>query len=188
MLNVGFLNAYTRPGLSCVCSTFTANGAPALVTFVRADYHGSGLPKAHWGIMTQRFFFTQLHAAITARSSRVSWCTKRPFLGVLKFSAFLSFINASWSGRTFADIHLFSEFAFIGGVSGLGVLSIGAGFVTSKIPLIILRALCGIAASMTIPSALTLLVNVFTEPEEQARAIGVFGGCGAVGNGEYLLS
>lgn len=40
------------------------------------------------------------------------------------------------------------------------------------------------AASMTIPSALTLLVNVFTEPSEQARAIGVFGGCGAVGNGE----
>lgn len=39
---------------------------------------------------------------------------------------------------------------------------------------------------MTIPSALTLLVNVFTEPAEQARAIGVFGGCGAVGNGENL--
>ena len=39
------------------------------------------------------------------------------------------------------------------------------------------------AASMTIPSALTLLVNVFTDPTEQARAIGVFGGCGAVGNG-----
>ena len=79
-----------------------------------------------------------------------------------------------------------TEFAFIGGVSGLGVLSIGAGFVTSKIPLIVLRALCGIAASMTIPSALTLLMHVFTEPSEQARAIGVFGGCGAVGNGEPL--
>ena len=64
------------------------------------------------------------------------------------------------------------------------MLSIGAGFVSSKIPLIVLRALSGIAASMTIPSALTLLVNVFTEPTEQARAIGVFGGCGAVGNGE----
>ncbi|CDO68542.1 hypothetical protein BN946_scf184998.g39 [Trametes cinnabarina] len=68
------------------------------------------------------------------------------------------------------------------GVAVLGILSIGAGFVTSKIPLIVLRALSGIAASMTIPSALTLLVNVFTEPNEQARAIGIFGGCGAVGN------
>ncbi|PIL32540.1 MFS general substrate transporter [Ganoderma sinense ZZ0214-1] len=93
----------------------------------------------------------------------------------LTFASFLLI-----SGRI-SDVYN-PKFAFIGGVSGLGVLSIGAGFVTSKIPLIVLRALCGIAASMTIPSALTLLVNVFTEPTEQARAIGVFGGCGAVGN------
>ncbi|TBU27124.1 MFS general substrate transporter [Dichomitus squalens] len=72
--------------------------------------------------------------------------------------------------------------AFIGGVSGLGVLSIGAGFVSSKNTLIVLRALTGIAGSMLIPSALRLLVNVFTEPAEQARAIGIFGGCSAVGN------
>ena len=39
---------------------------------------------------------------------------------------------------------------------------------------------------MTIPSALTLLVRVFPEPLEQARAIGVFGGCGSVGNGRLL--
>ncbi|EIN04998.1 MFS general substrate transporter, partial [Punctularia strigosozonata HHB-11173 SS5] len=64
----------------------------------------------------------------------------------------------------------------------LGFISIGAGFVRSKIVLIVLRALCGIAGSLTIPSALTLLVNVFVEPSEQARAIGVFGGCGAIGN------
>ena len=44
------------------------------------------------------------------------------------------------------------------------------------------------AAALTIPSALTLLVNVFPEPTEQARAIGVFGGCGAIGNGERSSS
>ncbi|TBU44577.1 MFS general substrate transporter [Dichomitus squalens] len=93
----------------------------------------------------------------------------------LTFASFLLI-----SGRI-SDIYN-PKFAFIGGVSGLGIISIGAGFVSSKIPLIVLRALSGIAASMTIPSALTLLVNVFTEPAEQARAIGVFGGCGAVGN------
>lgn len=43
------------------------------------------------------------------------------------------------------------------------------------------------AASLTIPSALTLLVNLFPDPAEQARAIGVFGGCGAIGNGEHGL-
>ncbi|KAI0776916.1 MFS general substrate transporter [Trametes elegans] len=93
----------------------------------------------------------------------------------LTFASFLLI-----SGRI-SDVYN-PKFAFIGGVAVLGILSIGAGFVTSKIPLIVLRALSGIAASMTIPSALTLLVNVFTEPNEQARAIGVFGGCGAVGN------
>ncbi|KAF8840131.1 MFS general substrate transporter [Paxillus ammoniavirescens] len=69
---------------------------------------------------------------------------------------------------------------FIGGVSALGLLSVAAGFVNDKIPIIILRALIGIASAMTIPSALTLLVNIFPDPLHQARALGVFGGCGAV--------
>lgn len=43
-----------------------------------------------------------------------------------------------------------------------------------------------LAASLTIPSALNLLVNLFPDPSEQARSIGVFGGSGAVGNGEFL--
>ena len=46
------------------------------------------------------------------------------------------------------------------------------------------------ASAMTIPSALTLLVNVFPDPLQQARAIGLFGGCGAVAGGEktvYLI-
>ncbi|KAG1796381.1 major facilitator superfamily domain-containing protein [Suillus plorans] len=68
--------------------------------------------------------------------------------------------------------------AFVGGVAGLAVISLCAGFVNDTIPLIVLRALTGIASAMTIPSALTLLVNVFPEPLEQARAIGLFGGCG----------
>ncbi|KAG1897787.1 major facilitator superfamily domain-containing protein [Suillus fuscotomentosus] len=68
--------------------------------------------------------------------------------------------------------------AFVGGVSGLAVISLCAGFVNNTIPLIVLRALIGIASAMTIPSALTLLVNVFPDPLEQARAIGLFGGCG----------
>src|SRR5437879_6326818 len=43
---------------------------------------------------------------------------------------------------------------------------------------------------MTIPSALTLLVNVFPDPLQQAWAIGLFGGCGAIAVGEkspYLI-
>ncbi|KAG1718127.1 major facilitator superfamily domain-containing protein [Suillus paluster] len=77
--------------------------------------------------------------------------------------------------------------AFIGGVFGLAVISLCAGFVDTTIPIIVLRALTGIASSMTIPSALTLLVKVFPDPLEQARAIGVFGGCGSVANVLGLL-
>ncbi|EIN04578.1 MFS general substrate transporter [Punctularia strigosozonata HHB-11173 SS5] len=72
--------------------------------------------------------------------------------------------------------------AFITGFSGLGLIAIGSGFVRSKIVLIVLRALSGMVASLTIPAALTLLVKIFPEPAEQARAIGIFGGCGAIGN------
>ncbi|EPQ53229.1 MFS general substrate transporter [Gloeophyllum trabeum ATCC 11539] len=72
--------------------------------------------------------------------------------------------------------------AFVVGLAGEGLISLGAGFSKDKITIIVLRALTGIAASMTIPSALTLLVNTFPETQEQARAIGIFGGCGAVAN------
>lgn len=37
---------------------------------------------------------------------------------------------------------------------------------------------------MTIPSALALLVNVFPDPLQQARAIGLFGGCGSMAVGK----
>lgn len=77
---------------------------------------------------------------------------------------------------------LFVEKAFVAGVFILGLLSLGAGFLNAQIPLIVLRALAGIAAASTIPSALTLLVNVFPDEDEQARAIGIFGGSGAVAN------
>ncbi|KIP05049.1 hypothetical protein PHLGIDRAFT_108699 [Phlebiopsis gigantea 11061_1 CR5-6] len=93
----------------------------------------------------------------------------------LTFASFLLI-----SGRI-SDVYN-PKYAFVAGVTLLGLISIGGGFVRDKIILIVLRALSGIAASLTIPSALTLLVDVFPEPTEQARAIGVFGGCGAIGN------
>ncbi|KAG1740852.1 MFS general substrate transporter [Suillus paluster] len=65
-------------------------------------------------------------------------------------------------------------------LSNLGALSLCAGFIDTKIPLIILRALTGIVSSTTITSALALLVKVFPDPLEQAWAIGIFVGCGAI--------
>ncbi|KIJ09575.1 hypothetical protein PAXINDRAFT_17334 [Paxillus involutus ATCC 200175] len=93
----------------------------------------------------------------------------------LTFAAFLLI-----SGRI-SDVYNPKK-VFIGGVSTLGVLSVAAGFVNDKIPIIILRALIGIASAMTIPSGLALLVNVFPDPLHQAQALGVYGGCAAVAN------
>ncbi|KAI0791391.1 major facilitator superfamily domain-containing protein [Abortiporus biennis] len=92
----------------------------------------------------------------------------------LTFAAFLLI-----SGRI-SDIYN-PKYAFIVGVAVLGIFSIAAGFVHDKISLIVLRALSGIFVSLTIPSALTLLVNLFPEQAEQARALGIFGGCGSIG-------
>ncbi|TBU27126.1 MFS general substrate transporter [Dichomitus squalens] len=92
----------------------------------------------------------------------------------LTFASFLLI-----SGRI-SDVYN-PKFAFIGGVFVLAIFSLCSGFVSSKIPLFVLRALTGVAAAMAIPSAVTLLVGIFPEPTEQSRALGVFGGCGAVG-------
>jgi MFS family permease len=72
---------------------------------------------------------------------------------------------------------------------GLGVLSLGGGsWAAVRASLHVPRS-CSLppgaspVAALTIPSALTLLVIIFPDPDEQARAIGIFGACGAVGNG-----
>ena len=89
-------------------------------------------------------------------------------------------LTLAQSGRI-SDIYN-PKYVFIGGALVLGIFSLGAGFTTSKITLFILRAFSGIAAAMTIPSSLTLLVRLFPQPKEQARAIGIFGGSAALGN------
>ncbi|KZP03713.1 MFS general substrate transporter, partial [Athelia psychrophila] len=74
------------------------------------------------------------------------------------------------------------KFAFIAGVGALGVINLGAGFASDKIFLIVLRAFSGIAASLTIPSALSLIVTLFPDPIAQASALSAFGGSGSMGS------
>ncbi|KAH7099621.1 MFS general substrate transporter [Auriculariales sp. MPI-PUGE-AT-0066] len=74
------------------------------------------------------------------------------------------------------------KWAFVAGAAWLGVFSIIGGFMKSSIPLLVMRALSGIPAALTIPSALTLLVRLFPGTRERARAISVFSGSGALGN------
>lgn len=71
---------------------------------------------------------------------------------------------------------------FLAGVFVFGAVSLGSGFVTNKIVFLVFRAIVGIAASLTIPSALRLVVLLFPEPSSQARAIAGFSCSVAVGN------
>lgn len=85
----------------------------------------------------------------------------------LTFSSFLLI-----SGRI-SDVYN-PKIAFTIGLSGIGVASIISGFLHSKIGLLVIRAITGVFAALTVPSALRLLIHVFPNPHEQARAIGVF--------------
>ncbi|EPQ56836.1 MFS general substrate transporter [Gloeophyllum trabeum ATCC 11539] len=75
-----------------------------------------------------------------------------------------------------------TENVFLAGVFVFGAVSLGSGFVTNKIVFLVFRAIVGIAASLTIPSALRLVVLLFPDPSSQARAIAGFSCSVAVGN------
>ncbi|KZO93084.1 MFS general substrate transporter [Calocera viscosa TUFC12733] len=92
----------------------------------------------------------------------------------LTFSSFLLL-----SGRI-ADISS-PKWTFITGLSVLSLMSLIAGFVPNKIGLIVLRALQGIGAALTIPSSLSLLVWTFPNEKTQSQAISIFSGMTAIG-------
>jgi MFS family permease len=72
----------------------------------------------------------------------------------------------------------------VSGAMILALTHLGGGFVQQKIALLVLRALGGIGGALTIPSALSMIVALFPDQRSQGRAIAIFGGAGAVGNGE----
>ncbi|OBZ76356.1 hypothetical protein A0H81_02916 [Grifola frondosa] len=74
------------------------------------------------------------------------------------------------------------KYVFLTGCASFGVLSLGSGFAKNTIGLLVIRAFTGLAASTTIPSALHLIVNMFTSQQEQAQAVAVFGAMAAIGN------
>jgi hypothetical protein len=92
------------------------------------------------------------------------------------------------------------EHLFTIGLTGLGVVSLVAGFLRNKIAIIVMRAFSGNVnllslprggqftdriypvASLTVPSAMSLIVHIFPDPQAQSRALSIFFGVGAIGN------
>ena len=63
----------------------------------------------------------------------------------------------------------------LAGLTVFGLASLAGGLVDSSGALIATRAVMGIGAAMVFPSTLSLITNVFTERDERARAIGLWG-------------
>jgi EmrB/QacA subfamily drug resistance transporter len=69
---------------------------------------------------------------------------------------------------------------------GLAVFGLGSAlsaFATSATMLIVTRSLMGAGGAFIMPSTLSVLTNVFTEPTERGRAIGIWAGVSALGLG-----
>jgi EmrB/QacA subfamily drug resistance transporter len=67
---------------------------------------------------------------------------------------------------------------------GLAVFGLGSGlaaFAGSSGSLIALRAVMGVGAAFIMPATLSIITNVFTDPRERGRAIGVWAGVSALG-------
>lgn len=72
------------------------------------------------------------------------------------------------------------------GALGLGLIlftlgNIGAAWATSSMTLIAWRMFMGVGAALVMPATLSLLTNIFHDPKERARAIGVWAGVAAIG-------
>jgi EmrB/QacA subfamily drug resistance transporter len=76
-------------------------------------------------------------------------------------------------------------------MTGIGVFtgaSLGAALAGSEAVLIGMRALQGLGASLMIPAALSIVMNMFDEGAERNKALGIWGGLGAAGGTVGLIA
>jgi len=64
---------------------------------------------------------------------------------------------------------------FLAGIALFTLASLGAGLAASQAQLVAFRAVQGLAGAIASAAALSLIVTLFTEPVERAKAMGVFG-------------
>ena len=69
------------------------------------------------------------------------------------------------------------------GLAVFGAGSLASAFATSPNTLIATRSLMGIGGAFIMPSTLSIITNVFTDPQERGKAIGVWAGVSAIGIG-----
>ncbi len=87
--------------------------------------------------------------------------------------------NLLFAGSVLAAGSLSDRFGrkgmLLAGLTVFGLASLAGGLMDSPGQLIAARAVMGVGAAMVFPSTLSLITNVFTERDERARAIGLWG-------------
>jgi EmrB/QacA subfamily drug resistance transporter len=76
----------------------------------------------------------------------------------------------------------------IAGLAVFTVASLAGGLATSDAVLIVMRGLQGLGAALVLPAALSIVTNMFAEGAERNRALGIWGGVGALGGTVGLLA
>ncbi|MCD9023043.1 MFS transporter [Cohnella silvisoli] len=76
---------------------------------------------------------------------------------------------------------------FIAGVAGFAIASAAAGFASSGAWLLTARAVQGASAALLAPAALALLTRLFTNPQDRAKALGIWGAVAGVGSAAGVL-
>ncbi|KAK6988894.1 MFS general substrate transporter [Favolaschia claudopus] len=93
----------------------------------------------------------------------------------ITFSSFLLF-----SGRI-TDVYN-PKWILIVGSTLFGILSLLTGFMRNTVVFLVLRAVIGIAATLTIPSAMHIISATFTRANERSSALAAFSASAAFGN------
>lgn len=120
-----------------------------------------------------------IYSAIPSIKEALNMTESEPAWLVSAFG--LTFASFLLVGGRMSDVYN-PKGVFMFGLVGLGLVSLGAGFLNITIPLLVLRAIAGILGALTIPSSLALLVVIYPEPSDQSFALAIFGGIGAIGN------
>jgi EmrB/QacA subfamily drug resistance transporter len=76
-------------------------------------------------------------------------------------------------------------------MTGLAVFttaSLAGGLATSDTLLIVMRGMQGVGSALVLPAALSIVTNMFAEGRERNKALGIWGGVGALGGTVGLLA
>ncbi|TDD21932.1 DHA2 family efflux MFS transporter permease subunit [Nonomuraea diastatica] len=94
-------------------------------------------------------------------------------------SYILLFAGLMLAGGRLADVYG-ARRVFLGGLTIFTLSSLAAGLATTGAALIAARAVQGVGAALLTPSALALIGQVFPDPGERGRAVGIWSSAGAL--------